>query len=90
MRDDTLAALPVTLTVTATTPRRGLARLLPRRLATATATIDLPVPFNVTPAGMSEDGTHAILDVTVDEDALIEDLHDRMSRLAPAFTGGGQ
>ena len=75
---------PVTLTITLTTPRRGvLARLRP--LAVAEQTVDVPLPMHATPEGMTEDGD-ALVRYTIDADALSADLTYRVGRAAAAFT----
>lgn len=75
---------PVTLTITLTTPRRGiLARFRP--IAVAEQTVDVPLPMHATPEGMTEDGD-ALVRYTIDPDALSEDLTERVGRAVAAFT----
>lgn len=85
MRDDSLATFPVTLTVTVSTPRRGLLGRLLRPLGRFTVDVDVPLPMDVTPESVTEDGD-ALVRVVVDEEALSADLQDRVDRAVTEFT----
>ena len=90
MRDVSLATFPVTLTMTVSTPRRGwLGRRL-RPLGHVTTTVDVPLPMDVTPEGVTEGGGSALVRVVIDEEALAADLQERVDRAAAEFTRSAQ
>lgn len=80
----TTPTFPITITITLTTPRRGiLARLRP--IAVAEQTVEVPLPMHAAPEGMTEDG-EALVRYTIDTEALSADLTDRVQQAAAAFT----
>lgn len=77
-----LQSVPVTVTITITTPRRGLPGH--RRLGQATLGVDLPVILEEVPEAM-QDG-ELLVSYRVDTDALQADLTTRITDACAAFT----